>query len=124
MSRKGPCSTANHQSDFRFGKNLRIRKRREFLVVQTGGRNQHSPHFIVISFNRPGLCRPRLGVTVSRKIGNAIVRNRVKRCIREFFRLHWSGILPARDIVFIAKSGAEKLSYGEIAKELGGALDI
>lgn len=87
-------------------------------MVQTRGRSRQSRHFIVLSRERPGAEWPRVGITVSRKIGNAVTRNRVKRRVREFFRLHRSEITPPRDIVFVAKSGAEKLSFREIADEL------
>ena len=93
-------------------------------MTQSRGRNRHSRHFIVVTLDRPGLERARIGITVSRKIGNAVARNHVKRRVREFFRLHCSKITPGREIVFIAKTGAEKLSYVEVAEELGGVLCV
>jgi ribonuclease P protein component len=51
-------------------------------------------------------------------VGNAVVRNRVKRRLREFVRLHRHDLPPARDFVVIAKPGAAELSYAELVAEL------
>ncbi len=66
--------------------------------------------------------RSRLGVTVSRRIGNAVVRNRVKRRVREFFRKVMRAELPPRtSIVVIARGGAGALESGAIGDELAMA---
>jgi len=64
----------------------------------------------------------RLGVTVTTRVGNAVVRNRIKRLVRESFRRRKEAALHGRDIVVIAKRGAEELSLGEVTAELETAL--
>jgi ribonuclease P protein component len=64
----------------------------------------------------------RLGVTVSRRVGNAVVRNRVKRGIREWFRRHRGELEEHLEVVVIARGATAELSAMEIANELNGLL--
>lgn len=64
---------------------------------------------------------PRLGLVVTRRLGKAVRRNRVKRLLREFFRRHRAA-LPLRDLVIMAKKGADALNYQQVAEELGRVL--
>lgn len=66
----------------------------------------------------------RLGVTASRKVGRAVVRNRVKRLVREFFRQYASSIQPPVDVVVIARPQAAKLKFDEVKRDLASALGI
>ncbi len=63
----------------------------------------------------------RLGVTVSRKVANAVGRNRVKRLVREFFRRNKAD-WPAGDAVVIALTGAAELDYESVRRQLGRVL--
>jgi ribonuclease P protein component len=66
---------------------------------------------------------PRLGLAVTKRLGKAVRRNRVKRLLREFFRRHQAE-LPLRDIVIMAKKGAQELIYQQVEEELGQLLRL
>jgi len=88
----------------RLRRESRLRLRREFLAVQERGKKLHAGEYLVLAGeNRLG--RPRLGITVSSRVANAVGRNRVKRWVREAFRATGAG-WPAVDVVVIARAGA------------------
>lgn len=66
---------------------------------------------------------PRLGITVSRKVGNAVARNRVKRRVREWFRRQRFRIAAGSELVVIGRRGAADLSSAEIAEMLDDAMN-
>lgn len=99
---------------------LRLKKRRDFLRVQNGGRKHQMRHFLVFVAPRPqprsasdggasdvgstaGLSETRLGITVTRKVGKAVTRNRIKRLVREVFRRERHRLAPGLDLVWVAK---------------------
>ena len=101
----------------------RIRKRTEFLALQRVGRRRAGMRFVVITApRRDGTSR--LGITASRRIGGAVIRNRVKRLIREFFRRYQQQIVPAMDVLVIARAGAATATLAQVRAELGAALRI
>ena len=106
-----------------FPKAKRIRKRGEYLKLQQAGRRRAGTRFVVITApSRSAVSR--VGITASRKVGGAVVRNRVKRLVREFFRRHHDRIQPPRDVLVIARTGAVEADYTEIKRELSAALKI
>jgi ribonuclease P protein component len=109
------------KSGSRYPRRLRIRKRADFVRLQRGYRGKKTAHFIVILAASPQ-AQGRLGITVSRRVGCSVERNRVKRRVREFFRLHRHELQPAHDLLVIARTGAEKLSYEDVESELSAAL--
>jgi ribonuclease P protein component len=110
---------------FGFGRALRVRRRSEFLRIQSEGERVSTPHFVLLVAARapsrdgpePREARPRLGVVVTKKVGNAVVRARVKRLCRECFRL-WPDLLPPGiDLVVIARNGAGELVLADVQSE-------
>ena len=98
-------------------KSARLRRRREFLDVQ--GRGVKAQGQWLTALARPSRAgRLRLGVTVSTKVGNSVVRSQVKRWIREAFRKHRAVLPPAIDVVLIARPGADGSSYAALVKDL------
>ena len=82
----------------------RLKTRAEFRKVMSKGKRRFTKHFIIYALKTNGHTS-RLGVTVSRKVGNAVVRNRVKRCVRDVFRTQLQREYPSLDLVVIAKHG-------------------
>ena len=95
----------------------RLRRRSDFLRVQSNGRRVHTSHFVV-ALAPTDVARGRLGVTVTKKVANAVGRNRVKRLVREFFRRNRSRLPTQCDLVFIAKRGADTLGYLDLENEV------
>ncbi len=91
----------------RLGKAARVRRRREFLAVQERGKRLYARELVVLAVPS-GAGHPRIGITVSSRVGNAVVRNRIKRWVREAFRAV-AAELPPVDLVVIARSGAEQV---------------
>jgi ribonuclease P protein component len=107
----------------RFPKRGRIRKRWEFLRLQRVGRRRTGTYFVVIT--EPVTAgSSRLGITVSRRIGGAVVRNRVKRRVREFFRRHRGRIVPPQNVLVIGRAPAASATYAAIKQDLVWALKI
>jgi ribonuclease P protein component len=101
-----------------FPREARIRRSSEFKVIATAGRRLSSGSFVMLVGQSPAASQARLGVTVSRKVGNAVVRNRVKRRIREWFRRDGQALVAGRDVVVIARSAAANLSGAGAFAEL------
>lgn len=95
----------------------RLQRRQDFAAAARGGRRVVERHFKLIVCPNRAQTR-RLGITASRKVGSAVERNRVKRLIREFFRLNKGLFPPGHDIVVIAREGASELSYQEVDAKL------
>jgi ribonuclease P protein component len=97
-----------------FGKERKLKHARVFSFVRDQGVRVPMPHFLWLVCRRSDAQLPsRMGLIVSKRIGNAIVRNRVKRLCRETFR-NWSAIRHGIDLVVIARSGSESLSLKAI----------
>lgn len=109
-------------SRFGFGAEARLHRRDEYLRVQRVGVRYQTVHFVVYAMGSGESKPARLGTTVSRRIGGAVVRNRVKRRVRECFRKYLRTLLPAgTDLVVIARAGAGELTSPAIVRELTAA---
>ena len=108
-----------------FPKDRRVRKRREYLRIQETGSRVTLPSAIVLMSARSDDGPARLGITVTRKFGNAVARNRAKRLFRELFR-RGSGFLPnGVDFVVIPKTSAMAgLSLEKLEGEWTGAAGL
>ena len=97
---------------------MKLHTGNEFKRVLDTGRRQAIGGVVVVAAPREDVAAPtRLGLTVSRKVGNAVVRNRVKRAMRETFRLVWDALAPGHDLVVIARHSAAKTDTPRLAEE-------
>lgn len=119
---RGTDRAPRESGDATFGKALRVRKRAEFQAIQSRARRVPTRHFVLLlSAREPSALGARLGITASKRIGNAVVRNRVKRIVREAFR-HTKGFFDADlDVVVLVKSDPSLLSPEDVFREWQGA---
>jgi ribonuclease P protein component len=110
-----------------FPRQRRLRRRSDYLAVQQsaqqpGGRRVSGAHYLLLARRRSdGGSETRFGVTVSRKVGNAVQRNRVKRWLRESYR-RLPGPPAGTDLVVIARAGASETSLQATSAELASLL--
>lgn len=99
-----------------------LTKRADFLAANSGTRNAR-PGFVLLTRPNDGQ-GIRFGITVTKKIGNAVVRNRMKRRFRELLRaaLPTQG-LPDHDHVLIGRAGGIERDFHQMAEELAKALE-
>ena len=109
---------------FSFGKRERLAKRFQFEHAMNRGYKHKIDTICTIFFLPNGLDRKRLGVVASKKIGNAVVRNRAKRKIREIFRHIKGHIEPAMDVVFIAGRDLTSLPGSVLEQKISKFLPV
>jgi ribonuclease P protein component len=100
-----------------FSRQLRLRRRSEFRAVQERGRKVHTAHFLLFALDGPA-GETRFGITASRKVGSAVVRNRLKRYLREVFRRHRAEFPPDKSLVVMVKRAAAELDAAAVAGEI------
>ena len=94
---------------------MTVKENYEFRRLYAKGRSGVSPYLVVyVRPNRRG--RNRLGVTVSPKLGHAVVRNRVRRRLREIFRLNQGGLAQGYDMILVARTRAVGAEYRELER--------
>lgn len=97
---------------------LRLRNRADFSRVYRYGKSFANRQLVVYWSNKSDLDRFRLGVSASKKIGNAVVRNRMRRMLKEIVRLHEAEIRDQVDIIIIVRNGAVGMEYKELEKSV------
>jgi ribonuclease P protein component len=105
-----------------FPKSARLRKRAEFLQLASAPHKSTVRGFLVV-WRENDLQSARLGITASKKIGCAVVRNRVKRYLREFFRRNRLEMAPV-DVNIIARRESALMTFPDIERELNKALRL
>jgi ribonuclease P protein component len=107
---------------YQFKKSARILKRIEFVNLSKNGQKFKNEHFVA-AVGPGGSETTRLGITVTKKIGCAAIRNRIKRFIREYFRLNRDRILGKWDINIIARKKVFAISSKQAFSSLEKIFD-
>jgi ribonuclease P protein component len=104
------------------GGRQRLSRSAEFERVYRQGRSTANRHLVLYTFPNPSTLRPRLGLSVSRKVGGAVERNHVKRLLREAFARTETDLRSGQDIVVVARPQARELAEREGLTGLDAAL--
>ena len=111
------------QKRFTFSYGERLHLQKDFKrIFKTGRRLAHPALFIYIGPGNDASGKSRLGLVTSRKLGEAVERNRLKRRLREIFRLH-KHAFTLSDIVFVPRPGACELNFENLKTAVLGLLE-
>ena len=94
-----------------------IKNNIDFKRVYNTGKS-YANKYLVMYVVENDTCKNRIGISVSKKVGNSVVRHRVKRLIRESYRLNEESINTGLDIVIVARIGAKDKGYRDICSAL------
>lgn len=99
-------------------KEFRLTQRADFNKVYRYGKSMANRQFVIYFLPQQKVDHFRLGVSVSKKVGNAVVRNRLRRMIKEIVRLNADRIKVKADMVIIARNPAVTMNYSEMEKSI------
>lgn len=94
-----------------------LKKNRQFQFVYRNGKS-YADKYLVMYIKENGLGINRIGISVSKKVGNSVVRHRVTRLVRESYRLHENIFNSGLDIVIVARTSTAFVGFYEIEKSL------
>lgn len=97
--------------------NRRLKKNKDFQLVFQSGVSKANRQFVVYFTDRPGESF-RVGISVSKRVGNAVTRNRIKRTVREVFRLLEEDLAEGKDYVIIARRPTAEMDFREMRSSL------
>ena len=102
---------------FRFSRLSRLRRASEFRQVKASGKSWTGKHLVIAILARGSEIPPRIGIITSKRVGNAVCRNQVRRRIREIFRLNQHRIQKGFWLVTIARASSTKATFVELERD-------
>ena len=93
-----------------------LKQNHEFRRLYTKGRNAVTPTLVIYARRRKG-GENRVGFTVTVKLGHAVVRNRIRRRLREIYRLHEEELRRGCDLVIVARGRSTEAGYRELERD-------
>lgn len=105
-------------------KAFRIKKDADFQAVFKKGKSVANRQFVIYMLEKKEQAHFRIGLSVSKKIGNAVTRNRIKRYIRQVFHELQEQVIPNKDFVIIARKPAAEMDYHSVKKSLEHVLRL
>ena len=100
-----------------------LKKNRDFQIVYKQGKSYANRYFIMSVLENDQSCN-RLGISVSKKVGNSVVRHHIKRLVRESYRLHEDMFNSGLNIVVIARPAAREASYNQVVSAILHLADL
>lgn len=94
-----------------------LKKNSQFQFVYRNGKS-YANKYLVMYVKENGLGMNRIGISVSKKVGNSVVRHRITRLVRESYRLHENVFNSGLDMVIVARKNASSSDYFEIERAL------
>jgi ribonuclease P protein component len=115
--RAGQVMPDEKRERYRFSRASRLSRTAEFKLVKQAGKSWTGRHLVLGVLAQPETTRARVGIVTTRKVGMAVVRNRIRRRIREVFRLHQFDLVSGVWLVTIARPSAATASFRDLERD-------
>lgn len=94
-----------------------LKKNKDFQIVYHAGKS-YANKYLVMYIKKNSICRNRLGISVSKKVGNSVVRHRLTRLVRESYRLQEEKFLCGYDIIVVVRVNARNSTFADMSSAL------
>ena len=99
-----------------------LTQKKDFLRVKQDGRTIHH-NLVVLAYAQNGMGVSRFAVVASKKVGNAVTRNRIRRRIKACLQESWQSVKPGWDLIFYSRTPVNEANYQEINKAIKHLLE-
>lgn len=99
-------------------KELRLSRREDFGKVYRHGKSSANRQFVLYVLRQPAIERFKLGISVSKKVGKAVERNRIRRLVKEIVRHHADRIAEHHELILIVRRPAAEMDYHQMEKSI------